>query len=72
MARSVGRQRLLLLLFLFGITFLLFRNSHTDTHETARQQFGGGVANNAAAELKLKGLAPANATLGVCNLVIWW
>ena len=58
-------QRLVILFLLLGIVFLLFKDSHGH-NETALQQIDGGLPN-AGAKLNLKGLVPANATLGVCT-----
>ncbi|KAK4544192.1 hypothetical protein LTR36_004402 [Oleoguttula mirabilis] len=57
-------QRLLLLLLFFGVVYLLYSSANGNT---ARQRPGGGSgssAANAGPELDLKGLVPANATLG--------
>ncbi|KAK5112304.1 hypothetical protein LTR85_011576 [Meristemomyces frigidus] len=58
-------QRWLLLLLFFGVVYLLYSSSNG--YNTGRQPPGGGTgssATNAGPELDLKGLVPANATLG--------
>ncbi|KAI7373394.1 hypothetical protein KC328_g16648, partial [Hortaea werneckii] len=57
------RQRLLLAVIFLAICFLLYRSS--DGYETLRQRTrGGSVLLNAAQDVDLRGLEPANATLG--------
>ncbi|KAI6879007.1 glycosyltransferase family 25 protein [Hortaea werneckii] len=56
------RQRLLLAVIFLGICFLLYRSS--DGYETLRQRTRGGSVSNAAHDVDLRGLEPANATLG--------
>ena len=58
-------QRVFLLCLFFGVAYLLYKSSSAHQDPQRRRKGPADPTNNAAAQLDLKGLVPANSTLGV-------